>query len=85
MTMRLTCFAACCLLSAVTMFVSGCGPSGGGSPGQTIIYGRGSDAQTLDPIHANSGESVSVLVNLYDTLVQYDDKTVDLVPGLASK
>ena len=42
----------------------------------TLIYGRGGDADTLDPIHTSVGETVKVLVNIYDTLVAYDDETI---------
>jgi peptide/nickel transport system substrate-binding protein len=54
-------------------------------PAQTdvLVFGRGGDANTLDPIHTDIGESVKVMINIYDTLVTYDDKTTDLVPGVA--
>lgn len=51
----------------------------------TLIYSRGEDANTLDPIHTDIGEAVKVIVNIYDTLVTYDDKTTELVPGLAER
>lgn len=51
----------------------------------TLIYGRGEDANTLDPIHTDIGEAVKVMVNIYDTLVTYHDETTDLVPGLATE
>ncbi|HEY1067005.1 MAG TPA: ABC transporter substrate-binding protein, partial [Pirellulales bacterium] len=67
--------------------LSGCG-SGGGNPGEsspadTIIYARGGDSRKLDPIHEISGESVKVLVNIYDNLVGYDDDATSLTPSLA--
>lgn len=67
--------------------LSGCGsrPSASPTTAQTLVYGRGGDAQTLDPIHTDIGESVKVMVNLYDTLVAYDDATTKLVPGLATE
>lgn len=63
----------------------GCGRGGGGGSetGSTLIYGRGGDANGLDPIHTDIGESVKVIVNIFDTLVAYDDDTLDLVPSLA--
>lgn len=51
----------------------------------TLIYARGEDANTLDPIHTEIGEAVKVMVNLYDTLVTYHDETTELVPGLATE
>jgi len=58
---------------------------GSGSESSTgiLIYTRGEDANTLDPIHTDIGETVKVLVNLYDTLVAYDDEKAELVPSLA--
>jgi peptide/nickel transport system substrate-binding protein len=49
----------------------------------TLIYSRGEDANTLDPIHTDIGETVKVLVNIYDTLVTHHDTKAELVPGLA--
>jgi peptide/nickel transport system substrate-binding protein len=75
------------LLAAVLVGLMG----GGCSPGttqnsqrKTLIYSRGTDAITMDPIHADVGDTVKVFVNLYDTLVGYDDVTTDLVPSLAT-
>ena len=50
----------------------------------TLIYGRASDANTLDPVNTDIGEAVKVIVNLYDTLVAYDDDSLELVPALAT-
>ncbi len=74
-------------LLCLTLLVApmmGCGGKST-SAGNTLIYGRGGDARTLDPVHAQVGESVKVVVNLYDTLVTYHDETLDLVPSLAEK
>lgn len=64
------------------VLLTGCG---GGSPvaTDTLIYGRGGDANALDPIHTDIGESVKVIVNIFEPLVAYDTETVDLVPGVA--
>lgn len=56
-----------------------------GAAGDTLIYGRGGDANTLDPINTDIGEAVKVIVNVFDTLVTYAEKTLDLVPGLAER
>lgn len=66
------------------LIAAGCGATPG-PPANTLIYGRGGDANTLDPIHTDIGEAVKVLVNIYDTLVTYDDETLDLVPALATR
>ena len=60
----------------------GCGAPAS-PPAETLIYGRGGDAQTLDPIHTDIGESVKVIINVFDTLVAYDDDSLDIVPCLA--
>ncbi len=65
---------------AMGLFAAGCTSS---APTNTLIYGRGEDANTLDPINTDIGEAVNVIVNIYDTLVTYDDRTAELVPGLA--
>jgi peptide/nickel transport system substrate-binding protein len=52
--------------------------------GNVLIYGRGSDAVTLDPADAEDGESVKVITNIFDTLVFYSDDGTDLVPALAT-
>ncbi|MFI4873761.1 MAG: ABC transporter substrate-binding protein [Blastopirellula sp. JB062] len=65
----------------LTFSLLGCG--GPSLPNNILIYGRGDDADRLDPIHTDIGESVKVMCNIYDTLVTYDDETLDLVPSLA--
>lgn len=73
----------------VLLFCAGCaaesGSGGSSSGGATLIYGRGGDANTLDPINTDIGEAVKVIVNLFDTLVTYDEKELKLVPSLAEK
>jgi peptide/nickel transport system substrate-binding protein len=54
-------------------------------PPNALIYGRGEDAKTLDPINAETGESVKVIFNLYDTLVAYHDDELELVPAIATR
>ncbi|MCA9227629.1 MAG: ABC transporter substrate-binding protein [Planctomycetales bacterium] len=67
------------------VLLGGCRGQSASAPADTLIYGRGEDAQSLDPIATDIGESVKVIVNLYDTLVAYDDETLDLVPSLAER
>lgn len=77
-------------LSLITLIFSlpGCG-SRSATPAkkatETLIYARGEDANTLDPIHTDIGEAVKVMVNIYDTLITYHDETTELVPGLATE
>ena len=53
--------------------------------GGTFIFGRGGDSVGLDPALEEDGESFKVCDNIYDTLVQYEDGSTDLEPGLAEK
>ena len=72
------------LLVATTFVAVGCSSS---PPDQrtVLIYGRGADADFLDPIRTSNGETAKVLVNIFDTLITFDDKTLDLVPSIATK
>jgi peptide/nickel transport system substrate-binding protein len=71
------------LLIAGLASVAGCSPAPIAT--NTLIYGRGGETASLDPIHVDTGESVKVIVNIYDTLVTYDDETLDLRPSLATR
>lgn len=77
LTRRLVLLLACLLLI-------GCGSRAPSKPRNTLIYGRGEDSKTLDPINAETGETVKVLLNLYDTLVAFADETMDIEPSLAT-
>ena len=86
------------LLGACVAMSIGCGPgsdgpgsSGSGSngpgssdPNEILVYGRGEDADTLDPVNTDNGESVKVIMNIYDQLITYDDETLELTPSLAT-
>ncbi len=60
------------------------GGSNGGSGG-TLVFGRGGDAVELDPATVTDGESFRVTKNIFETLVEFDTETTDLVPGLAKE
>jgi len=68
---------------ALSALLIGCG-SPAAPVGKTLVYGRGADSSLLDPIHDDNGESVKVIVNVFDTLVTYSWETVALQPGLAT-
>jgi peptide/nickel transport system substrate-binding protein len=74
------------LLAAMSwMAVGGCNPPSSQSLSGTLVYGRGGETDKLDPIHVDTGESVKVIVNLFDTLVTYADNGIEIVPALAEK
>ena len=68
---------------------AGTGAGAGGAPagaatGGTLVFARGSDARSLDPIDVSDGESVLGITQLYDTLVTHALGTTDLEPALAT-
>ncbi|MCI1880657.1 MAG: ABC transporter substrate-binding protein [Sporolactobacillus sp.] len=82
------------LLLALSLVLSACGGDGtssndsgsaqnGSKSGGTLIYGRGSDSLSLDPINVTDGESIRVTQNVFDTLFTYD-KNLKLKPDLAT-
>lgn len=80
------------LAIAAVALLAGCPPGpdaqktggGTGTTGlKTLTFGRGSDSKTLDPALATDGESVKVIVNLFDTLVRYSEGSTDIEPCLA--
>lgn len=74
------------LLILAPLAIAGCAPTTAPlSLSNTLIYGRGGETDRLDPIHVDTGESVKVIVNLFDTLVTYADDSVEIVPALAAK
>ena len=69
--------------------LGGCAPASdppGPGPGETVfLFGRGGDSVDLDPGRANDGESINVLVNIFDTLIQFGLEDCELEPGLAER
>lgn len=59
------------------------GSAGGGKGADTLTYAQGADPRGLDPAFVDDGESAKVIVNIYDTLLNYDESSCDLKPGLA--
>ena len=82
-------------VSATSVFaLAGCnsqraseaGGDEGGSEGgtaDTITFAQGADPRGLDPAFVDDGESAKIMCNIYDTLLNYDTESCDIVPGLA--
>ncbi|MGJ7911603.1 ABC transporter substrate-binding protein [Neobacillus sp. LXY-1] len=82
-------------LLAISMFLVGCSKSnqetggkkdnasGGGSKKDTLVYGRGGDSTSLDPITTTEGETFKVTDNIFENLVNYGDQDTTIHPGLA--
>jgi peptide/nickel transport system substrate-binding protein len=51
--------------------------------GGTLIFGRGADSISLDPINVTDGESIRVTHNIFETLFEYDHN-LELQPKLAT-
>ena len=49
----------------------------------TITFAQGADPRGLDPAYVDDGESAKIMCNIYDTLLNYDTESCDIVPGLA--
>lgn len=81
------------ILLVLSMLLSACGggskeSSGGKSSnsgpkeGGSLIYARGADSISLDPINVTDGESIRVTHNIFETLFEYDND-LKLQPKLA--
>ncbi|MFS0574314.1 ABC transporter substrate-binding protein [Sporosarcina sp. 179-K 3D1 HS] len=51
----------------------------------TLVFGRGADSYTLDPQDSNEIETWLVTKNIYETLVEYEKETTNIVPKLAKE
>ncbi|MCM3569456.1 ABC transporter substrate-binding protein [Neobacillus mesonae] len=85
-------------LLAISMFLVGCSsetsneagekkkPQEGGAPAKdTLVYGRGGDSVSLDPITTTEGETFKVTINIFETLLNYGEQDTTIHPGLAEK
>lgn len=59
--------------------------NGSGNKKDTLIFGRGGDSTSLDPISSTEGETFKVTINIFDTLLNYGEQDTTLHPGLAEK
>ncbi|BDG61807.1 ABC transporter substrate-binding protein [Caldinitratiruptor microaerophilus] len=51
---------------------------------KTLVWGRGGDTVSLDPIQPTDGESFKVINQIYDTLVRYKAGKTEVEPALAT-
>lgn len=49
----------------------------------TLVFGRGGDSTSLDPITTTEGETFKVTENIFETLLEYGEQDTTLHPGLA--
>ncbi len=50
-----------------------------------LVFGRGGDSTSLDPITTTEGETFKVTVNIFETLLNYGEQDTTLHPGLATE
>ncbi|WP_299088015.1 ABC transporter substrate-binding protein [uncultured Metabacillus sp.] len=58
-------------------------PSDDAKKKDTLVFGRGGDSTSLDPITTTEGETFKVTENIFETLVSYGEQDTTLHPGLA--
>jgi peptide/nickel transport system substrate-binding protein len=49
----------------------------------TLVFGRGGDSTSLDPITTTEGETFKVTENIFETLVAFGEQDTTINPGLA--
>lgn len=94
MKKRFVLFCTVALL-AMAMLVTGCGGSkdnanedgaaGAGKAENILVWGRGGDSVGLDPAIITDGESGKVTINIFDTLVDYEQDNTEVRPALATE
>ena len=52
---------------------------------KVLIFGRGGDSVSLDPIAVTDGESFKVTQNVFETLVNFGEQDTTINPGLAKE
>ncbi|MHB1041743.1 MAG: ABC transporter substrate-binding protein [Eubacteriales bacterium] len=55
----------------------------GSAGGQTIVYARGHDAETLDPAFLQDEDSATITANIFEGLVRFRPGTTEVLPCLA--
>ncbi|WML43017.1 ABC transporter substrate-binding protein [Neobacillus sp. PS3-40] len=80
---------------AISMFLVGCGKTnesaggkkatntGGASKKDTLVFARGGDSTSLDPITTTEGETFKVTINIFENLLTYGEQDTTIHPGLA--
>ncbi|RNF38176.1 ABC transporter substrate-binding protein [Planococcus salinus] len=60
------------------------GDSGDSGEEKVLVFGRGGDSVSLDPITVTDGESFKVTKNIFDTLINFGEQDTEIEPGLAT-
>ncbi len=73
----------------VGVLLAGCGNDDkkssekGNTKRDTLIFGRGGDSTSLDPISTTEGETYRVTESIFETVVTYGEEDTTIHPGLA--
>lgn len=82
------------LMTMILIVLSACGKDAtnneskseqNGNAQDSLVYGRGTDSVSLDPIAVTDGESFKVARNIYETLVQFGEDDTSIKPSLAKE
>ena len=73
--MTASCFASCGSKSSDSQST--------GSADKVLTYGQGADPRGLDPALVDDNESAKVTNQIYEALLEYEEKSTDVKPGLA--
>jgi peptide/nickel transport system substrate-binding protein len=79
------------LLLATALLVAaaaGCGggdEGGGGGEGGTLVFAGASDPVVIDGALVSDGESIRVITQIFETLINLKPGTTELAPGLATE
>ncbi|ADG81668.1 ABC transporter substrate-binding protein [Thermincola potens] len=57
----------------------------GGNKEKVFVFGKSGDASGLDPINVTDGESLYVTQQIFDTLLDYEEDSTEVKPGLATE
>ena len=78
------------LLAVAVVVAAGCGGSddnaseGGGKSGGTLVFAGAADPVSLDGALVSDGESIRVITQIFETLINLKPGTTELEPGLAT-
>lgn len=71
------------VVALVLLLAAGVGYCQSPKYGGTIVFARGADSVSLDPINVTDGESLIVTRQIFDGLLQYNEKNTSVEPALA--
>ena len=53
--------------------------------GETLVFGRGEDSETMDPAGSTNIETFYAASQIYDTSLEFKPGSTELMPSLAEK